>query len=55
MKTFILILIIIFLLLGTFGAVLSRLSMKKGQALTGLYSAIWTVIFYLMALILINI
>jgi len=55
MKIFILILIIIFLLLGTFGAVLSRLSMKKGQALTGLYSAIWTVIFYLMALILINI
>ena len=55
MKTLILILIIIFLLLGTFGAVLSRLSMKKGQALTGLYSAIWTVIFYLMALILINI
>ena len=55
MKIFILILIIIFLLLGTFGAVLSRLSMKKGQALTGLYSAIWSVIFYLMALLLINV
>lgn len=55
MKIFILILIIIFLLLGTFGAVLSRLSMKKGQALTGLYSAMWAIIFYLMALILINI